>query len=395
MSPATEDRDDQAQAEENPIRDNPFESISNELLIMVATLLSPLDRASLAFTSRHTHALLQNALSLNPHSDRYNFLSRLENSGIWPEEILCAGCKKFHLPRKRRQWTQKEGSRDCIRNGSMFLLGYLETPYLQYQVHFDLVAAIMRSHRHNSGVYSVNLLASHQVHANERVKIVSTTSARVHQGQLLLKTETFVFCGKAAEALWNIALARKMLSSIESLWQVCQHLNWDQPWRFVFYPFFHFLHESKGVPQYREDTGTFVSRYDQNMSALHKCLWTHPSNCWIRCQAASRVETSLDMPWSCKGCTTDYKVSVGYLEREGMSSLGKYVVFTSWKNLGEGHDVTDKRWLGHMNLPSNGMLTTGFLDAARAFEGMAEGAKFEYCPSFPSGTGQDGIVSIP
>lgn len=57
-----------------------LEIIPNEILIDIATLLCPMDRACLAFTSRHTHRVIGKALNLRPSRDRYDFLHRLEKT---------------------------------------------------------------------------------------------------------------------------------------------------------------------------------------------------------------------------------------------------------------------------------------------------------------------------
>ncbi|KAF5241365.1 hypothetical protein FANTH_9170 [Fusarium anthophilum] len=126
-----------------------LQSLPTELLTQIVTLLAPVDRASLAFTSSWLHKLFSNTTKLNGY-DRWKFLSRLEQSYMWPSEILCEICLKFHEPRKNRQtFTEKEGRRACIRNGAPSLQPLSVSPYLSREIHFDVMAAMSRSNRHN------------------------------------------------------------------------------------------------------------------------------------------------------------------------------------------------------------------------------------------------------
>ncbi|KAF5552676.1 hypothetical protein FMEXI_2827 [Fusarium mexicanum] len=126
-----------------------LQNLPTELLTQIVTLLAPVDRACLAFTSSWLHKLFSNTTKLNG-LDRWKFLSRLEQSYMWPSEILCEICMRFHEPRKNRQtFTEKEGRRACIRNDAPSLQRLSISPYLSREIHFDVMAAMSRSNRHN------------------------------------------------------------------------------------------------------------------------------------------------------------------------------------------------------------------------------------------------------
>ncbi|KAF4953774.1 hypothetical protein FGADI_5767 [Fusarium gaditjirri] len=248
-------------------------SLPTELLIQIATLLAPIDRASLAFTSSWLHGIFGNATKLNQY-DRWQLLIRFEGDNIWPSEILCEICQKFHVPRKSRQrFTEKEGRRTCIRNGALYLQQYSISPYLSREIHFDVMAAISRSHHFTPtaplpGEPSVEFVARYDHPENE-------LAIRLQQSIHFSKTQEFDLPGEE----------------------------------------------------------------------LHECVWTHKGDCWVNCQARSRLDSVLEgRIWSCGACSTDYAVNIIRSER----SCANYIVMTSWKDVGSCIRRDDPRWKEHM-----------------------------------------------
>lgn len=164
------------------------------------------------------------------------FLRRLERDGMWLSEILCETCSKFHLPRKDRTWNEYEGPRRCIQYANGRALEYLESPYLPRQVHFDIVAAITRSYRFESGLYDINYLFSTDQYTAGRAKITSNVSARLYKGTLVLKTELVLSAGKMAFASENVDKLEKVLQKSTKLENVCQHVKWAEVLPFIFRP---------------------------------------------------------------------------------------------------------------------------------------------------------------
>lgn len=355
-----------------------LQALPREVLIKIATYLNVINQACLAFTCRCTHQALGRALGLNPGHERYMFLRRLERDGMWPSEILCETCSKFHLPRRNRTWNEYEGPRRCIQYGNGRALEYLESPYLPRQVHFDIVAAITRSYRFDSGLYDINYLFSTDQYTAGRAKITSNVSARLYKGSLVLKTELVLSAGKMAFASENVDKLEKMLQKSTKLENVCQHVKWAEVLLFIFRP---------QLPTVQKSGQSCMGKHPSQECKisgqdLHTCLWTHSQRCWSRCGAYSRLGSDLQKLWSCNLCSTDYKISL--LRKQGKSSETNSLVFTSWKNLSRCTSVYNEDWAAHMklDLPDYQKRGTELYNVARSFENPAKGLfDFEYYPS--------------
>ncbi|KAF4979179.1 hypothetical protein FZEAL_4552 [Fusarium zealandicum] len=349
-----------------PVSPKPgLNTIPVEILIDIATRLSPLDRACLAFTCRHTYSPMKRSLNLCPYAQQYHFLYRLEQDGLWLPEILCQCCRKFHLPRLGAGWNEKEAARDCVRNGHVVHIKYRHSRFLPDHVHWDIVQAITRSHRWNSTLYSASQLASESRWTKGEVEITSKTSAQMYMTFLLLKTETVLRVGSKWNLVKNMPKLRRLLDERGWLQNVCRHSDWrqSQGWPIIFEPH------------------VALPRIDVETRTLHTCLWTHEETCWTRCPASSRIEMSLERLLQCKFCSTDYKLSIVRLG--GRSSEANLVVLTVWKNLGQGGDVFDDHWVKHMERGPVYLLDRKTIrnDVARYFEGSwAQGSDWVYHP---------------
>ncbi|KAF4985240.1 hypothetical protein FDECE_16710 [Fusarium decemcellulare] len=204
-----------------------------ELLIEIATQLCPLDRASLACVSRHTHMITSRALRLD-WKLRFKLLERLESDGVWLPEILCSLCYKFHQPRDL-VWTEAEGHRECVLYGDPTIGRKTTSPYLPTQVYFDIVSAISRCSRFGSKLYDVDRLASSHHYKREGAKINRIVSARVHQEHVIIKTETVLFSGQnRATALENVHNIERLIHDNAGLAPICGHGLWVDLLRFAF-----------------------------------------------------------------------------------------------------------------------------------------------------------------
>ncbi|RTE80169.1 hypothetical protein BHE90_005373 [Fusarium euwallaceae] len=328
-----------------------LQALPRNMLVKIATYLSSVNRACLALTCRHTHQVLGRALRLAAY-ERYKFLRRLERDGMWPSKILCGACSKFHLPRLDRNWDEHEGPRRCIQYGNGYPLQYLESPYLPRQVHYDIVAAITRSHRFNSRLYDINFLSSKDQYTAGRVKITSNVSARHYKGAIVLKTELVLSAGKLAYAWENMEKLEKMLQKSTKLENVCQHVKWTEVLPFLFRLQLPTVRKS-GQSCLGNHTGKECKVSNKD---LHECLWTHSQRY--------------------------YKISL--VRQKGKSSEMNSVVLTSWKNLGQCTNVFDDNWTSHMKTCRSDLQhrATELYDVARSYENPAKGLfDFEYYPS--------------
>ncbi|KAF4439049.1 hypothetical protein FACUT_4403 [Fusarium acutatum] len=329
-----------------------LQRLPTELLTEIATLLAPIDRASLAFTSSWLHQLFSNATKLNEF-DRWKFLRRLEQNYMWPSEILCEICRKFHEPRKSRQTiTEKEGRRACINNDAPHLQRLSISPYLSREIHFDVMAAISRSQRFNPnpllpGEPSIQFVAPF---VNDHNELVIRLQQSVHisrQRHVLLKSQRILFPGRNTgrephRIIEGIENLHRFFQESNELSTICGHAKWTD-----LYPFI-----TRSDEEFEWPRGQWSFRYsglqefDLPGEHLQECLWTHKGDCWLICQARARLDSALEgRIWSCGGCSTDYAVNIIRSE----SSSANYIVMTSWKDLGTCIRRDDPLWMEHMN----------------------------------------------
>ncbi|KAJ3528440.1 hypothetical protein NM208_g10196 [Fusarium decemcellulare] len=332
-------------------------NLPRELLIEIATQLCPLDRASLACVSRHTHMIAGRALRVD-WKLRFKLLERLESDGVWLSEILCSLCYRFHQPRDL-VWTEAEGHRECVLYGDPTIARKTTSPYLPTQVYFDIVSAISRCSRFGSKLYDVDRLASSHHYKRDGAKINRIVSARVHQEHVIIKTETVLFSGQnRATALENVHNIERLIHDNAGLAPICGHGLWIDLLRFAFPNIVDSLVSPHFPPLYR--------------SEVQECLWTHERTCWTRCDVSSRLENWLRTMFSCAHCATNFNASVVYLQ----DTQTKLLILTSWKDLGRCQDVTDIFWEGHLEHRPNRHEQSFWPTVGRSiwhrFEGIAE-----------------------
>ncbi|KAF5606431.1 uncharacterized protein FSUBG_6039 [Fusarium subglutinans] len=328
-----------------------LQSLPIELLTQIVTLLAPVDRASLAFTSSWLHKLFSNTTKLNGY-DRWKFLSRLEQSYMWPSEILCEICLKFHEPRKSRQtFTEKEGRRACIRNGAPSLQRLSISPYLSREIHFDVMAAMSRSNRHNPhallpGEQSVQFVAPYVSHDDQLLIRLHQTVHFSCQKHVLLKSQRILFPRRNAgrepsKVIEGIEALRWSFQDSHEFGSICGHIRWTDIYPFITRPEEEFKWP-RGQWSFRHSG---LQEFDLPGEQLQECLWTHKEDCWLTCQARARLDSALEgRIWSCGGCSTDYAVNIIRSE----TSCANYIVMTSWKDLGTCLLRHDPLWKEHM-----------------------------------------------
>ncbi|KAJ3548892.1 hypothetical protein NM208_g794 [Fusarium decemcellulare] len=211
-------------------------------------------------------------------------------------------------------------------------------------VNFDLVAMVMRSFRHNSGLYGPDRLASSRYRAIGCARIFSNTSARIFNQRLILKSETFLFAGRGSDTLEKVPKVWQLFQKHIELGKVCQHVRWGEVLPFIF-SYHAPLHELQKGQSFSKPN--HIKILNVSGKSLQRCVWTHPGGCWARCKAGSMLKPILEGLWSCESCSTDYKISTA--RGDGQSSRAKFLVLTSWKNLGRGEDAADKQWKEFVN----------------------------------------------
>ncbi|KAF5557908.1 hypothetical protein FNAPI_5281 [Fusarium napiforme] len=329
-----------------------LQSLPPELLTLIASLLAPIDRASLAFTSYWLHNLFKNATTLNGF-DKWFFLCRLEQSHMWPDEILCDVCRKFHEPRKSRTFfTEKEGRRACVLNGAAHVQRSSVSPYLSRGVHFDVMSAISRSNRFIFGVLPPGQRSVKFVQPlfNDEGKLIIRLQQKMYissQKHILIKSQRILFPGKNTgrqpnKIIEGVEALHRTLQESEELGSICGHAKWTDMYPFITQP----------DEEFKWPVGQWSFRYSKMQEfdlpgqQLQECLWTHKGDCWLNCHARARLDSALEgRVWSCGGCTTDYAVNVIRSE----SSSANYIVMTSWKDLGTCSRRNDPLWKEHMN----------------------------------------------
>ncbi|KAK4197819.1 hypothetical protein QBC40DRAFT_299034 [Triangularia verruculosa] len=133
--------------------------LPQELLLMIRNLLEPWEWAALTLTS-HTMMTKMgtNALRL-PRNILYNLLALLEQQGLYPDNVLCPVCVKFHSLNPATSsisracegtpygpgWTRGKGEVAFPSH----LIGVVENPSWVVTIPFNLASAVMRVHNFN------------------------------------------------------------------------------------------------------------------------------------------------------------------------------------------------------------------------------------------------------
>ncbi|KAM5354668.1 hypothetical protein ACJ41O_001315 [Fusarium nematophilum] len=305
------------------------ERARDEILIQIASYLSPIDRACLAVVNRHVHKVL-NGVPYLDHETRWRLLRRLERRGAWMSEILCRECCMFHRPREIRASSAKDATRPCVLKKNRFGNRQYTSYYLASDVYFDTVAAIMRCHSFKSRIYDVNLLASSRRYEHLDAKMSRDISARICNGRLLLKTEIILVLGKNKDD-WarNSHKLTTLMAHHGNHGIVCGDHYWSNIW-YTTFERGHSRYAFKAAPLDRP---------------LQECLWTHEKPCRANCEAGPKLEVHMSRVWSCSRCDTDYKLSTAKLE----GARGNAAILTSWKDLGTGKNPGEGVWLQHLH----------------------------------------------
>ncbi|KAH7014834.1 hypothetical protein EDB80DRAFT_545507, partial [Ilyonectria destructans] len=247
-------------------------------------------------------------------------------------QILCPLCRIFHTPRNTHVSDLREGGRACVKFGDKKIQQKTTSRHLPRQVHFDLVAAITRSHRHQSASHDPRLLNSSHYYYHEygSARISCSVSAKVVNRRLLLKTEKYLFPRvETLDALDAIPELLAILKGNPGLGACCAHYEWQWFQRFIFRPHPYFPEQTK----------------------KQWCLWTHGERCWHPHRVRDGpclegVKDDLLAIRGCHRCHTDIGISLRDIHGESTA-----LILTTWKDLGRGMDTEDVSWKSHLDHP--------------------------------------------
>ncbi|KAH6989100.1 hypothetical protein BKA56DRAFT_710453 [Ilyonectria sp. MPI-CAGE-AT-0026] len=297
---------------------------SHHIISKTRQYLISIDCAALFLSCRQAlSALGRNVLRLSS-SDKFLLLQRLERDGYLIREILCPVCQYFHLPRfdPGQEPSRSEGHRACLnrRTERMEAFGG------RLPLRFDMVAAILRSYRHNNVSYHQSVLDDDRAYVTEstpRAKLQVCT--KIVNNQLLVKSEIFLQpCPPQGDSSVMVLVLRNILGDNPELTNSCQHFAWQN-----------LDYVLKGY----DPDAEFTAR------SAHNCLWNHGTRCnhrrWRGQRSWHRVNGKC---LRCVYCHTELTVSCC----DGPNGSGM-VVLTTWKNFGCGLDVGDPIWATHID----------------------------------------------
>ncbi|KAH7141638.1 hypothetical protein EDB81DRAFT_760497 [Dactylonectria macrodidyma] len=321
--------------------------------------LSDVDRAALALSCRRALSTVGRGVLRLHAEDKFLLLQRLERDGYLMEEgeMLCPVCQYFHLPLDLARFSPGEepshfeGQRACLsrRTERMQAMGYGDMAPLR----FDMVAAILRSHRHKSSFYRPRMLftiQSYSTGSEVTGKIVVRVLARVVHDQLIVESNIRL-CQRDPNVL--VPLLKEFLENNHQLMHICEHHEWQ-----------HVLGEHE--PDADLDVRTRFA---------HDCALRKENETRRGIASPNDGTTRRNKGTLCDDCCTAFIISCCH-------ALGRVfrISLTTWKNYGYGRDMDDPMWLSHTNTIA-GHDARRYVPEVSAFEGTHFALRAGYCPS--------------
>lgn len=342
-------------------RDSPSENVfiffnNHHFVSQTWQHLSDVDRAALALSCQQALSMAGRGVLRLPVGDKFLLLQRLERDGYRMEEgeILCPVCQYFHLPRLRpgENSSRFEGQRACLSRGTerTQAMGYGDMAPLR----FDMVAAILRSHRHKSNFYHPRMLYTVKQHwtgSDAGPIIYFRGRAAVIHDQLIVESNINLYVGHSNVI---VPLLTKFLKNNHDLMHICDHHKWE-----------HFLEGSK--PNTDQDV---VTRFAHNCVLRPKQEEEKPRGI----ASPPNDATTRNKGTLCDDCCTAFTISCCKTEGRGYA-----MILTSWKNYGYGRDLDDPIWLSHTN-SITGNNSGHYIPEVSAFEGTHFALRDNYCP---------------
>ncbi|KAF7560059.1 hypothetical protein G7046_g4091 [Stylonectria norvegica] len=302
--------------------------LPKEIPLCITDYLPGAGAAALALSNRHLLNIFGTDVLKLHDDEKFALLQLIEKDGHFLSKILCRQCLAFHNPRLTDphlipSWTTAEGHRACVKFGDKDTADQRQSPYLPPEVIFDVVSAVTKSQRLNSGLHGVDALKSARFWVTGRGPFMWVeVSAQVVKGHLLLKTETVVYPGRPrGSALHSVAPLLAFLNSVDILGRCCGHVKWADLHRFVF-------------------------NVEIDSLEKHVCLWNHGEACMHATATAGclgEAQREINNMKGCPCCPTDMVMT-----SRNMLDGSTAIVLTSWKDLGEGVHTDDKWWQSHL-----------------------------------------------
>jgi hypothetical protein len=334
---------------QNGVTKTSLQTLPIELILDIRDCLSHADKVCLALTSQWGHWIFGGIPRDNTVS-KMELLSQLDERVMWTSEILCRICKRFHEPQKGLERTSHEQTRLCTNTERFWLERSPSSEHLPWHIHFDLLASVARSHRLHlePPVYPpslVNLVESSFRDDGSLGCVVKHTVHFSSKGSVILKTEKIVRPGFSAPLTMEKTRALKEALDAEPfIGDICSHAQWSEVFPFIF-------DKDLGYQCWNDKQWSWRPRRRHNLApinALRKCLWTHKGDCISHCKAQKRLYHSLEgRVWSCGACATDSAINT--IRMNSLPDEANFLVFTSWKDLGQCKDRVDEKWQSHMD----------------------------------------------
>jgi hypothetical protein len=351
-----------------------MDSLPTELMQDIASYLPSESQAALALSNKKTLYMLGSATLKLSGQAKHRLLLLLAKDGLYPDDIPCPFCLRFHSsPEISNPWGSQtcEGRRltaprDCqvcfcsvAPTRALYNMPRAQkaiSTFLGPRVHFNTVAALMRSHRLGR---KKEMPPTREIMPTRTGNILRCEDFRIVNGHLLLKTEMLLLPHSTNQLSDDV---RHMVDSIyEDAWtaHACGHSTW--------------------LDLYPEVLG--LAHPSQLEIVKHKtCLWTHEnscSECGIPAErqalfgcgrnslftkfcggdttgpeddslSITKVLAGVGVVLSCEDCHTD--VSLCFVDDLGPGR--RVCVLTSWKDLGTGEELGEgfdsREWHSHL-----------------------------------------------
>ncbi|KAF6812107.1 hypothetical protein CPLU01_14975 [Colletotrichum plurivorum] len=306
---------------ENPVSGHStIELLPTEMILQIAENLEPWEVAAFALSSKRIlYNLGTAAVKVRP-KDRYAFFQLLERDLRHIPQILCAYCSYFHAPEESLM-----SKRHCCVLAPTYGRGIwnLTSPLLPTWLHWNMVKAVMQSHREGTGYHTVEDLKSTKTFSDDGTRVHYTARYLISNGKLILRTALALLPCKGgareqtafAPELANILRKNKLEAS-------CGHVLWTERYPRVFSP--------------QPEPGTPSSAHPLSIN-YRPCIWN------TRRKKPLKTFHAADMK-QCRRCHTSYTLMIKDLEDGG----GRMVCLVSYKDLGKGESRDEPEWNSHM-----------------------------------------------
>lgn len=306
-----------------PIHDLPI-----ELLCMIAKRLPAESAASFTLSSKRTYmALGTRYLKISDKSSLWKFLLLIEPE--FQELFACCICLKLHRP----PTSQRTGVPRCIEMWS-----YVRDTRLPASVTSGLVKMVGRKHFENPRLCQEYLswAAESTIKTTRHIKVAQHINPRMMDGNLLIRTETYVHPFKDGELRYRslyelFRLLEDYRHVEERLSDICAHRSWEQS-LFVTEKQKSLIHDSLATER-NQVVPNWLRR-----AVLPRRMETMLRQTHLSAETSSPSSVD-ERVRSCDQCATDYSTTAC-----DVAGVGRCIVFTTWKDLGGVRPGQQDKW---------------------------------------------------